>query len=301
MGSVYENPRLGQIKSIAVRTAAKYDITPRWTGLAHLKSFGRSNICSRRISSASRFYGTGFGTEAALKLSRENASNAIYESIANCTKIAHNDPGNILRAEETYGKYQKVMLTLPILCEIAVFYPVEGEQLDCLDTNNETHTEINDLDLQNNTTTQYAMSEYFDICESLRHHFDYEICDSTMIQDGYLQQLTDFIIPLSCPVPSDTGRMILNWLKRGGRIWVVQNNPPWILETGEMLLNSHDDYEDLSSQICHFSYSDLPVFEPYAALSQKHAGSYITLHQKSSYSYYNPKTQEIGICDMEDI
>jgi len=211
IGFVHENLSTGQIKSLSAKTAAKYNIVSRWTGLAHLNEFDRSNICARRISSAARYYGGKFGVEAALIINKENAANAIYETLSNSSSIFHNDPGNILRAEGIYEKYRHSITNLPVKCNVAVYYPIEAEMCQIL-----------------------KMESVYDEYQELRRYSDYEIADSYMITDGFLSTIKELVFPKNCLIPEATSKIIEEWIKNGGTAWYITGNAPRILENNQV-------------------------------------------------------------------
>lgn len=212
LGSVYEPIEMGQIKSLAAKIASKYGITARWTGLACLNEFPLSNVCARRVSSAARFYGCKFGLEASLILNKENVLNAVYETLSNGTYMLHNDVGNILRAKDEYVKYRNYIERLPVKCNISVYYPVEAEMCKCMD-----------------------ISSVYQEFKELRGYCDYEIADSYMIKDGFLETVKDLILPKNCLIPSETIQKIMDWTKKGGLVWYISGNEPHVLESGHIL------------------------------------------------------------------
>lgn len=251
IGMPNENLGAGQIKSIAVKIAAKYGIVARWTGLAYLGEFALSNVLDRRVSSAARFYGCKFGFEAALKLYKDNALNAIYEILTNSTYILHNDPGNILRAEGIYEKYKNLLKNLPVKCDISVYYPVEAEMCNYADKDSVYH-------------------EF----QELRGYCDYEITDSYMIKDGFLETTKELVLPDYCLIPLKTAEIIREWVKRGGKVWYQKGKEPKIMENSQ-LFNVGEGILGWD----HFGKKD---------------GCYYTDHG-NKVSKYDPKNQTITI------
>jgi hypothetical protein len=309
LGSIQESLELGQIKSEAVRIAAKYQILARWTGVAHLNRFDRSNTCSRRISSPARFYGTGFGTEAALILAADNAAPALYESLANSAVVIHNDPGNIVRSLPVQLKNKDVLRWLPIQCPIAVFYPLEGEQCHCLGKRSDVCRPFQGESPGSGRKAD-EITPFLDACQSMRARFDFEIFDSLMIMNGCLAGIRDLIIPLACPLPEKAAGLICGWLSQGGTLWLKNDHMPWIMES-QMDLADYLDQSGFPVQTfdpvrhqpvqsrCWLAES-WPEFEPYASLTRKEAGQpLITVHDNHVYSQYDPITQEITICAMQ--
>jgi len=201
LGAVREPTHWAQVKSHPARLAAKYGITARWTGCAHMKSFDRSHLAARRLASAAHFYGASFGTEAALILEADNAANALYESLANGAAIVHDDPQNIFRAEEVHRALRPKLLVDPPVCSAAVFYPLESETLQ---------------------TPVFVWSEFVERCAALRREADYDVCDSDMLRDGYLAGKTDLLFLTNADLREETALAIVQWAATRGRVWFYQ-------------------------------------------------------------------------------
>lgn len=297
MGADNEALKYGQIKSAVAKIAARYNITARWTGIAYLGKFSRSNVLDRRISSPARYYGADFGLEAALEISKDNATNAVYEMLANRAGIIHNDPDNIDRALDIYMRYRHIVQYQPIQCSIAVFYPLEAEQYQCFYEEGMTES-----DKQQETPPRKPMNAFYDECEVIRGLCDFEVADSLMIADGFLTGMKDMIIPARCPVPADTAASIAQWIQEGGRLWIHKDKIPWVLDTGLPLI---DFVKDKIREISDTNkikgeieiVEEWPDFEPYHTLSSLHDGAYITLHD-GMYSFFQPLSGEIDILPL---
>jgi len=202
IGFVQEDMMIGQIKSRAAKLAAKHGLTARWTGCAFLGSFDRSNLLARRLASAAHFYGAPFGTEAALIVDAENAANALYESLSNGAALIHDDPQNILRSVEVQQAMRPTMVVDPPVTPIAVFYPVESNmlQLDAFD-----------------------WKELVDRCAEFRRLTDYDVCDATMIADGYLARKRDLFFAMNTHIREDTAEAVVAFAATGGRVWLYKN------------------------------------------------------------------------------
>ncbi|OHE81071.1 MAG: hypothetical protein A2107_10900 [Verrucomicrobia bacterium GWF2_62_7] len=199
IGFTAESIAVGQIKSRAAKLAAKYGLTARWTGSAHLGSFDRSHLPARRLASAAHFYGAPFGTEAALIINAENAANALYESLANGSSMIHDDPQNILRAAEVHAALRPKLVIDPPVTPVAVFYPVESEMLQI---------------------AGFSWTSFVDRCAEFRHVTDYDVCDSTMITDGYLAKKRDLFFLTNTHLPQETARAVVEFAARAGRVWL---------------------------------------------------------------------------------
>lgn len=205
IGCVGEKLHYGQIKSRSAQIAAKYNITARWTGWCLDGVYEWSHIGTRRVSTAAKFYGADFGLETPLHLGEDTAPHALFEVLSNNTTIIHNDPGNIFRAYDVYKPLRNYSTAIPFECDKAVFYPLEGEQLD----------KINFYD------------EYRLDCAELRRHCDYEVADFLMLKDGYTK---DLIFTPNAPILRETAELIK---KIGLNVTYLEEAPPSIIETGK--------------------------------------------------------------------
>lgn len=214
VGFTAESIAYGQIKSRAAKLAAKYGLTARWTGSAHLGSFDRSHLPARRIASAAHFYGAPFGTEAALILDADNAANALYESLANGSSIIHDDPQNILRAAEVHAALRPKLITDPPVASVAVFYPVESEMLQM---------------------EGFSWAVLADRCAELRRVTDYDVCDTTMIAEGYLAKKRDLFFLTDAHLREETAKAIVEFAAGGGRVWLHDNAEVTVLYQSDTL------------------------------------------------------------------
>lgn len=208
VGNVREPASWAHVKSHGAKLAAKYGITTRWTGCAHMKSFDRSHLLARRLASAAHFYGSPFGTEAALILDAANAANALYESLANGASMVHDDPQNIFRALEVHASLRPRLLVDPPICTGAVFYPVETEMLQM---------------------PGFAWETLLGRCAKLRREMDYDVCDSDMIRDGYLAKQRDLFFLTEAYLREETAAAIVDFARQQGRVWLFKDSDPKIL------------------------------------------------------------------------
>ena len=198
IGALDEPAYVGQIKSRAVKIGAKYKRTARFTGLGG-HPFGRGNLYSRRVASAAHFYGTAFGTEAALFVPREHAASNLYEGLANGASQVHDDPQNIFRAAEVHRDLRPKLLVDPPVTPVAVLYPLESEMLK---------------------TPGFSWGEFVACCAEFRRVIDYDVCDSHMIADGYLAGKRDLVIPVTSYLPEQTVKAIVQLAADRGRVWL---------------------------------------------------------------------------------
>lgn len=199
LGFPHEALRVGQIKSQAVKVAARYGITARWTGMACLRSFPKTNVLAKRFAGAARFYGTRFATERAGTLQRENAANALYESLANAASIVHEDPGNIFRSEAIQRRLRPKLQVSEPICRAAVLYPLDDEQL---------------------WREGFRLRGFIERAAELRAGVDYEVCDRHMIRDGFLETVEDLIVLVPTWVTAEAAAQMRAFLDWGGRIWL---------------------------------------------------------------------------------
>ncbi len=214
VGFVKEKVQQGQIKSRAAKLAAKYGLTARWTGSANLGSFDRSHLPARRLASAAHFYGARYGTEAALIINTENAANALYESLANGSSMIHDDTQNILRAAAVHAALRPKLVVDPPDTAIAVFYPVESEMLEM---------------------PGYDWTVFVNRSAEFRRVTDYDICDSTMIADGYLAKKRDLFFLTSAHLPQETAHAIAGFAARSGRVWLYDQAEVFVLHQPDTL------------------------------------------------------------------
>lgn len=208
IGCVGEKICNGQIKSISAKIAAKYNITARWTGWCLDGKYELSNIGTRRVSTAAKFYGADFGLETPLYLNENTAQDALFEVLSNNTSIIHNDPGNIFRAYDIYKPMHDYSTPVPFIADKAVFYPLEGEQLGKID----------------------FYDEYRLDCAKLRRYCDFEVADSIMLKDGYKN---DLIFTPNAPILLSTANMIKDL---GLNVIYCNDAPPIIIETKEKFI-----------------------------------------------------------------
>lgn len=232
IGFVDEPLEVGQWKSEIVRTAAAFGMTARWTGMGFLKDFARSDVPAKRISCAARFYGTSFGTEAALVLERENAGNAAYECIANQSVLIHNDPGNVLRGGELWQELIRHMRLSPPIQTTGVYWPVEGEMLSLLDPGEETQKfDDDDGVCGSGEEPPSAVNALILRCAALRRRMDYAIFDTPMVEHGFLAGLERVLFLISCPVPETVCRAIEEFEQAGGEVWRLSGVRLTVLES----------------------------------------------------------------------
>ena len=277
LGFPYESLIVGQIKSMGSKLAARHKMIARWTGMAYLQAFERTNVLARRFATAAHFYGTEFATEAALTLTKENAANGLYESLANGAVIIHDDPQNIIRAEDVHQKLRSKLFIDPPQCSCAVLYPLYDELL-----------QIDDFEIE----------QFIDRAANLRAKCDYDICDHCMINDGFLGRINDLLIIVSCTVPEQTATQLETFIAKGGHIWLCADSRISLLnEKGEKTGLSITEETSGESSISHdtgglYRVESPPQFEPYEMLIRRYGTGFYTTH-KNCVSRYVPAQTNI--------
>lgn len=302
MGCDRERGNMGQIKSQVVkRITKKYNILVRWTAMGNERDFGIADFQARRVSSAEQFYSKcGYGTEASLGISPDLAYNSIYLNIANGSSLMHNEMCSIERGKDDYGEWVGKIPVLPAKSEIAVFYPVEGEQLECMTTErSKAMPDGKDIGIDDRPGPD--TQDLYENAGELRKLCHYEVIDSYMIEDGILDSIKDLIFVCTCPIPEKTWKKILEWIRLGGRVWYKKGSMPWILETAKEI--SGDGVKnEASCEAGIYCVSNWPEFEPYAALINKYKTGdspvYVTSHD-ACYSVYMPDKKKIVFEDKK--
>ena len=194
VGTRGEPLAVGQDKWRIARVAAAHGMACRWTGCGDYEDFARTHVDARRLSSACRLVGCGFGTESALYISLENGLNCIYEQIANGAVVVHDDPGNFRRNREAYATCRPLFRGQPPRTRIACFYSK----------------------LQQYFNPGYVDEFYAEQCARLRRRADFEILDEDMITESGLKNL-DLLISFGGWVTgAEPCATVRQWVDGGG-------------------------------------------------------------------------------------
>lgn len=233
---------LGQTKSTVAKICAKYHIVSRCTTLADFDDFAHSNVVTRRIATASQFYGTDYGVESPLTLAESTAYTAVYQIISSNTVIVHNDPGNIYRAKDVYFKYRDLPGAMPFYCDWAAYYPVEGEK--CMHP-----CGMDDFAVQAWKDDAFYPAKVFDELAELRYCVDYHIIDTVLIEDGFLARKPKVVLIRDVELPASVANILDAYSHSGGQVVHIASAPPRILETGEIcpIGTPIADYTDLGT------------------------------------------------------
>lgn len=227
---------LGQTKSIVSKLCAKYNILSRCTTLSDFADYAHSNVVTRRIATASQFYGAEYGVESPLIQDEKRAHTAVYQIISSNTVVVHDDPGNIYRAKDVFFKYRNLPGAMPFYCDYAAYFSVESEKCShpCGNT---------DFAAVNSDTDFYPQGQ-FDELALLRECTDFDIIDYQLIEDGFLKNNPKVVLVRDIEIEAAVAEKIAEYSKSGGTVYYVKDNPPKILETGESFIcgEAIDDY-----------------------------------------------------------
>ncbi len=265
----------GQLKSLCIKKISSISkgFTVRWTGMAQLGEFGKSNILAARISSIARFYGVDFGEEAALIIRSDNAAAALYEGLSNGMSLLHNDIGNIRRADAINTELFDRMLVDPPVNRTALFYPVEQEMLDAFEAAPFEH-----------------LIYYIEKAAELRHKTNYDICDSIMIADGALRDKEELIFVDSTVIHENLLSVLSDFIASGGSIIVCNNAKVSIIENGSQL---ESRLESVSIK------AGMPEYPEYEKL-KLHEDDFITIHEKH-ISRFSPGENTFVIFNKDEL
>ncbi|HCD34782.1 MAG TPA: hypothetical protein DER01_20400 [Phycisphaerales bacterium] len=218
-----EEANNGHSKSLVIKKMAEVspDFTARWTGMAELRNFGKSNVPANRVSAAARFYGAKFGEEAALIIEAENAKNALYECIANGATMLHNDFMNITKSGDDNISLAKNITFCPPITNTALLWPDIDEK-------------INAFMLDGTGQELLNFHQFINQAAEVRKHTNYDIVDSRMIQDGILNKYEN-LINLT-PIPDELECYINVFKNQGGE---VQTSPQYLTDWNGLYETNH--------------------------------------------------------------
>lgn len=272
----------GQVKSLVVKAIAQHGLTARWTGMGSLKPFARSNVLARRVATAAHFYGAAYGAEASPDSDVRNVASALYECQANGASLVHDEPVNVMRSLDVQRRLRPKLTVEPPRTPLAVFYPVESEMLQ---------------------TGESSMALFMDRAAELRARADYDVCDSYMIWDDFLQRKTDLVFLTPCLVPHYTTRMVVNFIERGGRVWLYRDAQAIQLfdnvSLSDLAAEAGFPEQTAASAECLGLYriEEWPPFEPYASLAREYGvdgnEAFLTVHERHISHYLVDKADII--------
>jgi len=204
VGFAHEKLTTGQVKSRPARLAGQYNLFCRWTGVGHFDEFSKGNVLTRRLSSASRAYGTRFATEASLVIDADRAVTCLYEALSNGTELIHDDPQNIFVAESVYRRLLGKLPSIHPQCSLAGFYPTQAELAG-----------IAEVLPEDDLIRWYA---------SLRGLVDMDFFDLGMLLDGLADAYEDLLLPPGSALPQEPGDALFRRSARQ-RIWLPETWP----------------------------------------------------------------------------
>lgn len=204
----------GNSRSLTVKRLCEVstNITVRWTSLGGERDFGLSNFKARRVSSACRFYGCAFGEELSHPMCLTNAelcAHASYELIANNATMLHNDYLPMKLCGDDVVRKMSALKVSPPETDVAVLWPDVDAALDALEREEDPHR-----------LEQPAWIFLYNLvlakARKMRMHTDYEICDTRMIRDGFLEKMGIRKLVAFFPIPPETERTLAGFRARGG-------------------------------------------------------------------------------------
>jgi len=190
------------------------NLTVRWTSLGSERDFSRSNVFARRVSSACRFYGCPFGEEASHPMTLANTNlfnHAMYEIVANNARMVHHDYHPMqLCGDENVAKMRALRLSDPV-CDVAILWPDIAEKLWAVA--HEADPVLHQLPLWPHLYVNLVRR-----ASVIRKSTDYEIVDTNMIRDGFLEKMGIRKVIALTPIPPETEAVLAPFRARGGLV-----------------------------------------------------------------------------------
>lgn len=206
----------GNSRSLTIKRVCEVstNITVRWTSLNGERDFGLSNVFARRVSSACRFYGCAFGEEIASPSCLTNATafaHSSYEVIANAATMLHNDYLAMdLCGDDLVWRLGGTKVSPPET-DIAVLWPDIDLALYAVDREVDPHC-----------GEQPPWIFFYNLVEAkarkMRMHTDYEVCDTRMIRDGFLEKMKIRKLVSFGPLAPETEAALAGFRARGGEV-----------------------------------------------------------------------------------
>lgn len=214
IGGAEENA--GNSRSLTIKRLCEVstNVTVRWTSLNGERDFGLSNVFARRVSSICRFYGCAFGQEIAVPSCMTNATDfahSSYEVIANAATMLHND----YLAMDLCGDARVWRLAgtrvSPPVTDVAVLWPDVDLALYAVEREIDPHA-----------LEQPPWIYFYNLVETkartMRAHVDYEVCDTRMIRDGFLEKMGIRKLVSFGPIAPETEAALAGFRARGGAV-----------------------------------------------------------------------------------
>ena len=206
----------GNSRSLTIKRLCEVstNITVRWTSLGGWHDFGLSNVRARRLSSACRFYGCAFGEELSHPMVLTNeilCAHASYEVVANCATMIHNDYLPMKLCGDEAVRKLGGMTVSPPETDVAMLWPDVDLALQAVACEEDPHAR-----------EQPAWIFFYNLAlakaRKMRMHTDYEVCDTRMIRDGFLDKMKiRKLVSFGC-IPPETDAALAGFRARGGEV-----------------------------------------------------------------------------------
>lgn len=206
----------GNSRSLTVKRVCEVstNVTVRWTALGMERDFGLSNVFARRMSSICRFYGCAFGEEISFPACLTNETlfaHSSYEIIANAATMLHNDYQAMKLCGDAAIRKLRDMKVSPPETDIALLWPDVDASLDAVEREEDPHR-----------LEQPPWIFFYNLVEAkarkMRMNTDYEVCDTRMIRDGFLEKMKIRKLVSFFPVPPETESELAAFRARGGEV-----------------------------------------------------------------------------------
>jgi len=205
---------MGNSRSLTIKRLCEVstNLTVRWTSLGSDREFGLSNVSAKRVSSACRFYGCAFGEELSHPMCMTNAAqfaHASYEVIANCATMIHNDYLPMSLCGDACVHRLSGYKVSPPETDVALLWPDIDFELYALEREEDPHVREQSI----------WMKRYDAILvkgRKMRMQTDYEICDTRMIRDGFLEKMKIRKLVSFGRIPPETESALVDFRARGG-------------------------------------------------------------------------------------
>ena len=211
-----EEETLGNSRSLTVKRLCEVstNITVRWTTLGGERDFGLSNVHARRVSSACRFYGCAFGEELSHPMCLTNEmlfAHASYEMIANNATMLHNDYLPMKLCGSDCIRRLHDMKVSPPETDVALLWPDVDLALNAVEREEDPHK-------LEQPSWIFPYNLLWANARKMRMHTDYEICDTRMIRDGFLEKMKIRKLVAFSSIPPETESALAGFRALGGEV-----------------------------------------------------------------------------------
>ena len=208
----------GNSRSLTIKRLCEVstNITVRWTSLGSERDFGLSNVKARRVSSACRFYGCAFGEELSHPMVLTNemlCAHASYEVVANCATMIHNDYLPMKLCGDEVVRNMAGMKVSPPETDVALLWPDVDAAFFALEREEDLQPWRQELPF-------WGPEHVLVISKgrTMRMHTDYEVCDTRMIRDGFLEKMKIRKLVSFFPIPPETDAALADFRAHGGEV-----------------------------------------------------------------------------------